>query len=59
MILATYLTVSILCAFYATYKTSKLEYLGKSDLERFAIQFVKDMKNISAPINVNVETKTT
>lgn len=38
-------------------ESTNILFANESDLERFAAQFVKDMKNISAPINVNVEQK--
>jgi hypothetical protein len=38
-------------------ESANIFFANEVDLERFAIQFVKDMKNISAPINVNVEQK--
>lgn len=38
-------------------ESANIFFENESDLERFAIQFVKDMKNINAPINVNVEQK--
>jgi hypothetical protein len=39
-------------------ESANIFFANEVDLERFAIQFVKDMKNINTPINVNVETKT-
>ena len=38
-------------------ESANIFFANEVDLERFAIQFVKDMKNINAPINVNVEQK--
>ena len=38
-------------------ESANIFFENESDLERFAIQFVKDMKNINVPINVNVEQK--
>ena len=40
-------------------ESANIFFANESDLERFAAQFIKDMKNISSPINVNVDTKTT
>jgi len=43
MILATYLTISILWTFYATYKTYKLGYLGKlisNQIKTFIINLI-------------------
>jgi hypothetical protein len=40
-------------------ESANIFFENESDLERFAMQFIKDMKNTSSPINVNVETKTT
>ena len=40
-------------------ESANIFFANETDLERFVIQFVNDMKNTSAPINVNVETKTT
>ena len=40
-------------------ESANIFFTNEVDLERFAAQFIKDMKNISSPINVNVETKTT
>ena len=39
-------------------ESANIFFANEVDLERFAIQFVKDMKNLNAPINVNVEQKT-
>lgn len=38
-------------------ESANIFFANEAELERFAIQFSKDMKNISAPINVNVEQK--
>ena len=38
-------------------ESANIFFANEVDLERFAIQFVKDMKNLNAPINVNVEQK--
>ena len=38
-------------------ESANIFFANEVELERFAIQFVKDMKNINAPINVNVEQK--
>jgi len=38
-------------------ESANIFFDNESDLERFAMQLMKDMKGISAPINVNVETK--
>lgn len=38
-------------------ESANIFFANEVDLERFSIQFVKDMKNINAPINVNVEQK--
>lgn len=38
-------------------ESANIFFANETDLERFVIQFVNDMKNISAPINVNVEQK--
>ena len=38
-------------------ESANIFFENEADLERFASQFVKDMKNISAPINVSVEQK--
>lgn len=38
-------------------ESANIFFANEADLERFAAQFIKDMKNISSPINVNVETK--
>lgn len=40
-------------------ESANIFFANETDLERFVIQFVNDMKNTSSPINVNVETKTT
>jgi hypothetical protein len=38
-------------------ESANIFFENESDLERFAMQFIKEMKDINAPINVNVETK--
>ena len=38
-------------------ESANIFFANETDLERFVIQFVNDMKNISVPINVNVEQK--
>ena len=38
-------------------ESANIFFANEVDLERFAVQFIKDMKNISSPINVNVEQK--
>lgn len=38
-------------------ESAHIIFTSESDLERFAAIFVKDMKNISSPINVSVEQK--
>lgn len=38
-------------------ESANIFFENESDLERFAMQFIKEMKGINAPINVNVETK--
>lgn len=38
-------------------ESANIFFANEAELERFAIQFSKDMKSISAPINVNVEQK--
>ena len=38
-------------------ESTNILFANESDLERFAMQFVKDMKNTSSPINVSVEQK--
>jgi hypothetical protein len=40
-------------------ESANIFFENESDLERFVAQFVKDMKGMNTPINVNVETKTT
>jgi hypothetical protein len=40
-------------------ESANIFFENESDLERFVVQLMNDMKNISTPINVNVETKTT
>lgn len=40
-------------------ESANIFFANETDLERFVIQFVNDMKNTSSPINVSVETKTT
>lgn len=40
-------------------ESANIFFINESDLERFVVQLMNDMKNISTPINVNVETKTT
>jgi len=40
-------------------ESANIFFENESDLERFAMQFIKDMKGINnSPVNVNVETKT-
>ena len=38
-------------------ESAHIIFASESDLERFAVIFAKDMKNISSPINVSVEQK--
>jgi hypothetical protein len=38
-------------------ESANIFFESESDLERFVMQLMKDMKGVSAPINVNVEQK--
>ncbi len=38
-------------------ESANIIFANESDLERFIMQFMKDMKGVNAPINVNVEQK--
>ena len=38
-------------------ESANIFFESESDLERFVMQFMKDMKGVNAPINVNVEQK--
>jgi len=38
-------------------ESANILFANEADLERFAMQLMKDMKGTNAPINVNVEQK--
>ena len=38
-------------------ESANIIFANESELERFIMQLMKDMKGVSAPINVNVEQK--
>jgi hypothetical protein len=38
-------------------ESANIIFANESELERFVMQLMKDMKGVSAPINVNVEQK--